>query len=68
MEKKKKEETGLKLNNKKTEIMACSPMTSCKTDGETMETVTDLIFLVSKVTVDGDYDKHEVLKRRKSLC
>ena len=39
--------------------MASSPITSCKTDGETMETVTDLIFLVSKITVDGDCS-HEI--------
>ena len=45
--------TDLKLNIKKTKIMASSPITSCQIDGETMETVTDFIFLGSKVTADG---------------
>ena len=45
---------GLKLNNKKTKIMASSPITSWQIDGETMETVTDFIFLGSKITADGD--------------
>ena len=44
----------LKLNNQKTKIMACSPITSWQIVGETMETVTDFIFLSSKVTADGD--------------
>ena len=46
--------TDLKLNIQKTKIMASSPITSWQIDGETMETVTDLIFLGSKITVDGD--------------
>ena len=45
---------GLKLNIQKTKIMASSPITSWQTDGETMETVTDFIFLGSKITADGD--------------
>ena len=50
---------GLKLNIQKTEIVASSPITSWQTDGETMETVTDVIFLGSKGTVDGDCS-HEI--------
>ena len=46
---------GLKLNIQKTKIMASSPIASCRIDGETMETVTDFIFLGSKITADGDY-------------
>ena len=46
--------TGLKLNIQKTKIMAYSPITSWQIDMETMETVTDFIFLGSKITVDGD--------------
>ena len=51
--KEESEKAGLKLNIKKTKIMASSPITSCQIDGETMETVTDFIFLGSKVTADG---------------
>ena len=50
----KSEKVGLKLNIQKTKIMASSPTTSWQINGETMETVTDLIFLVSKITADGD--------------
>ena len=57
--KEENENSGLKLNFQKTKIMASSPITSWQIDGETMETVTDFIFLVSKITVDGDYS-HEV--------
>ena len=46
---------GLKLNIQKMKIMAYSPITSWKIDGETMETVTDFIFLGSKITVDDDF-------------
>ena len=46
--------TDLKLNSQKTKIMASSPIISWQTDGEKVETVTDLIFLGSKITVDGD--------------
>ena len=48
------EKAGLKLNIKKTKIMASGPITSWQIDGETMETVTDVIFLGSKITADGD--------------
>ena len=48
------EKVGLKLNIQKTKIMASGPITSCEIDGETVETVSDFIFLGSKITVDGD--------------
>ena len=51
--------TDLKLNVPKTKIMASVPITFWQTDRETMETVTDFIFLVSKITVDGDCS-HEI--------
>ena len=51
--KEENEETGLKLNIQKTKIMASGPITSWHIDGETVETVTDFIFLGSKITVDG---------------
>ena len=50
---------GLKLNIQKTKIMASGPLTSWKMDGETVETVTDFIFLSSKITADGDCS-HEI--------
>ena len=53
------EKAGLKLNIQKIKIMASSPITSWQTDGETRETVTDFIFLVSKVTADCDCS-HEI--------
>ena len=52
--KEESEIAGLKLNIQKTNIMASSPITLWQIDGETMETVTDLIFLGSKITADGD--------------
>ena len=52
--KKDSEKVGLKLNIQKTKIMASGPITSWEIDGETMETVTDFIFLGSKITPDGD--------------
>ena len=52
--KEESEKAGLKLNIQKTKIMASSPITSWQIDGKTMETVTDFIFLGSKITVDGD--------------
>ena len=52
--KKESEKVGLKLNIQKTKIMASGPITSWQIDGEKLETVTDLIFLGSKITVDGD--------------
>ena len=48
------EKVGLKLNIQKTKIMASGPITSWEIDGETIETVTDFIFLGSKITADGD--------------
>ena len=57
--KEEREKVGLKLNIQKTKIMASSPITSWKIDGETMETVTDFIFLGSKITADGDCS-HEI--------
>ena len=53
------EKVGLKLNIPKTKIMASGPITSWQIDGETMETVTDFIFLGSKITADGDCS-HEI--------
>ena len=52
--KEESEKAGLKLNIQKTKIMACSPITSWQIDGETMETVTDCLFLGSKITADCD--------------
>ena len=52
--KEESEKAGLKLNIQKTKIMASGPITSQQIDGETMETVTDFIFLGSQVTTDGD--------------
>ena len=52
--KEESEKVGLNLNIQKTKIMASGPMTSWEIDGETMETVTDFIFLGSKITADGD--------------
>ena len=57
--KKESEKAGLKLNIQKTKIMTPGPITSWQIDGETMETVTDFIFLGSKITVDGDCS-HEI--------
>ena len=53
--KEESEKAGLKLNIQKTNIMASGPITSWQIDGETMETVTDIIFLGSEITADGDY-------------
>ena len=60
--KKESEKVGLKLNIQKTKIMASSPITSWQVDRETMETVTDFIFLGSKITADGDCG-HEIKRR-----
>ena len=57
--KEESEKAGLKLNIQKTKVMASSTITSWQIDGETVETVTDVIFLSSKVTADGDCS-HEV--------
>ena len=63
--KEESEKVGLKLNIQKTKIMASGPITLWEVDGETVETVTDFIFLGSKITGDGDCS-HEI-KRRYSL-
>ena len=60
--KEKSEKVGLKLNIQKTKTMASSPITSWQIDGETVETVSDFIFLRSKVTADGDCS-HEIKRR-----
>ena len=52
--KKESDKAGLKLNFQKNKIMASSPITSWEIDGETVETVSDFIFLDSKITEDGD--------------
>ena len=52
--KEENEKVGLKLNIQKTKIIASSPITSWEIDGETVETVSDFIFLGSKITTDGD--------------
>ena len=57
--KEESEKVGLKLNIQKTKIMASGPTTSWEIDGETMETVSDFIFLGSKITADGDCS-HEI--------
>ena len=57
--KEESDKAGLKLNIRKMKIMASSHITSWQIDGETMETVTDFIFLGSKITADGDYS-HEI--------
>ena len=57
--KEESEKAGLKLNIQKTNIMAFGPIASCQIDGETMEAVTDFIFLGSKITADGDFS-HEI--------
>ena len=57
--KEESKKVGLKLNIQKTKIMPSGPITSWKIDGETMETVTDFIFLGSKITADGDCS-HEI--------
>ena len=56
------ENIGLKLNLQKTKIMSSGPITSWQIDGETMKTVTDFIFLGSKITADGDCS-HEIKRR-----
>ena len=56
------EKTGLKLNIQKTKIMVSGPITSWQIDGETMETMTDFIFLGSKITTDEDCS-HEIKRR-----
>ena len=60
--KEESEKVGLKLNIQKTKIMASGPITSWEIDGETVETVSDFIFLGSKITADGDCS-HEIKRR-----
>ena len=60
--KEESEKVGLKLNIQKMKIMASGPITSWETDGETMETVSDFIFLGSKITADGN-GCHEIKRR-----
>ena len=62
MKVKESENVGLKLNIQKTKIMASGPITSWQIGGKTMETVTDLIFLGSKISADGDCS-HEIKRR-----
>ena len=68
--KEESEKVGLKLNIQKTQFMASGPITSWQTDVETVETVTDFIFLGSKITADGDCS-HEIRRHlllgRKSM-
>ena len=66
----KESQTVVKLNTQKTKIISSSPITSWQIDGETMKTVTDFIFLGSKITADGDYNreiKRHLLLGRKAL-
>ena len=68
--KEESEKIGLNLNVQKTKIMASGPITSWQIDGETMETVTDFIFLASKITAGGDCShesKRRLLFGRKAL-
>ena len=68
--KEESEKAGLKLNIQKTKIMASGPITSWQIDGETMETVTDFIFLGSKIIADGDCSheiKRHLLLGRKAM-
>ena len=68
--KEESEKAGLKLDIQKTKIMASGPITSWQIDGETMETVTDCIFLGSKITADGDCShemKRHLLLGRKAM-
>ena len=68
--KEESEKVGLKLNIQKTKIMASGPITSWQTDGETMETMADFIFLGSQITADGDFSheiKRHLLLGRKAM-
>ena len=68
--KEESEKVGLKLNIQKTKIMASGPITSWQIDGDTMETMTDLIFLGSQITADGDCSheiKRQLLFGRKAM-
>ena len=68
--KQESEKVGLKFNTHKTKIMASGPITSWQTDGEAMESVKDIIFLGSRITVDGDCShdiKRHLLLERKAM-
>ena len=68
--KEESEKVGLKVNIHKTKIMASGPITSYQIDGETMETVTDFVFLGSKITADRDFShkiKRQLLLGRKNM-
>ena len=68
--KEESEKVALKLNIQKTKIMASGPITSWEIDGETVETVSDFLFLGSKITADGDCSheiKRHLLLRRKAM-
>ena len=68
--KEESEKAGLKLNIQKTKIMTSGPITSWQIDGETIKTVTDFLFLGSKITVDGDCSheiKRHLLLGRKAM-
>ena len=68
--KEENEKAGLKLSTQKMKIMTSGPITSWQINGETMETVTDFIFLVSKITADGDCSheiKRHLLLGRKAM-
>ena len=69
--KEESQKAGIKLSTQKIKIMASSPITSWQIDGETMETVTDFIFLGSKITADGDCSheiKRHLLLGRKAMA
>ena len=63
----KSEKAGLKLNIQKTKIMVPGPITSWQIDGETMDTVTDFVFLDYKITADGDCSLDHLLLGRKAM-
>ena len=68
--KEESEKPGLKLNIQKTKIMASGPITSCQIDGETMERVTDFVYLGSKITADSAFShkiKRQLLLGRKTM-
>jgi len=68
--KEESEKVGLQLNIQKTEILASGPITSWQIDGEVVETLTEFIFLGSKITADGDYSheiKRHLLLGRKAM-
>ena len=68
--KEESEKVGLKLNIQKTKIIESGPITSWQIDEETVETVTDFIYLGSKITADGDHSheiKRHLLRRRKAM-